>query len=269
MPLDYSKLDAYISQNVVKPFYEHRIKKLLGYDLKNNILSRKNPYLFKAKNITTSETFVRSALDAFISSQEETKFGELLEGLAIYICSQIYDGRKAPQGVMPSVDLLFTKNEIFYIVGIKSGPNWGNSGQQTIMKRDFKKVKQGLRESGVTTPIVAVNGCIYGKDRKPFKKHASDPEMNFYKYCGQDFWEFISGDSDLYVTIIHPLDIEAKQRGPEFQNVYDSRLNDMSLEFGKEFLLNGQIDWVKLIEFVSKNNGGSTPVIIQDSEPEE
>ena len=46
--------------------------------------------------------------------------------------------------------------------------------------------------------IVAVNGCCYGRDNKPDKGE-------YYKYCGQVFWEFISGDDELYRDIIEPL----------------------------------------------------------------
>jgi site-specific DNA-methyltransferase (cytosine-N4-specific) len=62
MPLDYTLLDAHISEHVVTKFYEIRIAKLQALRLHNDILKRKNPYLFKAKNITTSEASVRSAL---------------------------------------------------------------------------------------------------------------------------------------------------------------------------------------------------------------
>lgn len=254
MPLDYALLTTYISEHVVAKFYENRITKLQALRLQRDILRRKNPYLFKAKNITTSEMFVRSALDAFLSSQEETMFGDLLEGLAIHICKQVYGGWKAQTRDMPSIDLEFVKNEVYYIVGIKSGPNWGNNDQINGMKRNFKIARNKLREHGVTSPIIAVNGCIYGKDSTPYKEDRVDPELNYYKYCGQEFWEFISGDPDLYMTIIHPLDIEAKKRGPEFAQIYDAKVNQMTLEFGQEFLANGQIDWEKLIQFVSKKN---------------
>ncbi|MCB1935052.1 MAG: hypothetical protein KDF59_03835 [Nitrosomonas sp.] len=32
-----------------------------------------------------------------------------------------------------------------------------------------------------------------------------------FKYCGQQFWEFISGTSNLYTDIIEPLGHEAKE----------------------------------------------------------
>ena len=100
---------------------------------------------------------------------------------------------------------------------------------------------------------------MYGKDRNPHKVDLLDSEMTYYKFCGQDFWEFISGDPDLYVTIIYPLDIDAKKREPEFIEVYNAKLEGMAAEFREEFVSNNRIDWVKLIEFVSKNDGRTSP----------
>jgi hypothetical protein len=80
--------------------------------------------LFKAKDTTTSEQIVRGIVDAHISSNEETIFGDWLEGLAIFINKKVYGGRKSG---IPNIDLEFDNNEIRYIITIKSGPNWGNS----------------------------------------------------------------------------------------------------------------------------------------------
>lgn len=44
-----------------------------------------NPYLFKAKNITTTGELVKGLHDAHLSSQEEGIFGDFLEGLAVFI----------------------------------------------------------------------------------------------------------------------------------------------------------------------------------------
>ena len=59
------------------------------------VLKHKNPYLFKVKNITTAGDFIKTVLDAHLSSQEETLFGSFLEGLAIYICNYVYRGSKS------------------------------------------------------------------------------------------------------------------------------------------------------------------------------
>ncbi len=252
--LNQEELFAYISETVMKPFYEIRLAKLTALDL-HSILKRKNPYLFKAKNIETSGDLVKYILDAFLSSQEETIFGNLLESLAIFICEKVYKGHKAEQGVLKSVDLEFIRDGKYYIVGIKSGPNWGNKDQVDRMKFNFRFAKKLLRKKGIENEIVAVNGCIYGKDNNPFKED-KNPEESYYKLCGEEFWELVSGDRELYKKIILPLEKEAKKRGEHFSEIYASKSNEMIKEFSDNFLTKkGLIDWEKIIDFVSKKNG--------------
>ena len=84
---------AYVQQNIGS-FHQARLASLKSLKL-SNILRRKNPYLFKAKNITLAQDFVRTLLDAHLSSQEETLFGDFLEGLAIFINRKVYGGWKS------------------------------------------------------------------------------------------------------------------------------------------------------------------------------
>jgi hypothetical protein len=102
-------------------FHQNRLEKLEGLKL-NTVLLRKNPYLFKAKNILTSEQLVRNVLDAYLSSQEETLFGNFLEGVAIYVCGIVYDGRKPSTSALEGIDLVFNNDNRIFIVEIKSGP---------------------------------------------------------------------------------------------------------------------------------------------------
>jgi len=249
--ISYKKIEKFTTGNIIKPFYQNRFNKLEKLKLKD-IVKRKNPYLFKAKNITTASEFIKQTMDAFLSSQEETVFGDLLENLAVYICNQVYKGRKAQQGKYPSVDLIFTNDNKYHIVGIKSGPNWGNSDQINRMKRNFKKAKNLLAKEGIKEKIVSVNGCMYGKDRKPYKKDKRDQELSYYKYCGQEFWHLISGKKQLYKDIIKPLDKQVKKRDKLFQNLYGQKINQLTGEFLKLFCDKGIINWDKIIEFVSK-----------------
>lgn len=211
------------------------------------ILKKKNPYLFKAKYYLTAADLVESIASAFISSAEETIFGDWLEGLAIFVCENVYDGRKSST---IGIDLEFEKEPIRYIVTIKSGPNWGNSSQIAKMKADFATAKRTLRTSGSGIKIIeAVNGCCYGIENNPDKG-------DYFKYCGQEFWSFISGEDSLYLDIIEPLATKAKERNEEFQEAYAKMLNKFTLEFMQQFCLaDGSIDWNKLVEFNSgKNN---------------
>lgn len=244
---NYQIYNDYLTNHVLTPFYNKRFEKLNNLKLKE-ILKRKNPYLFKAKNIEIASDFVKSIVDAFLSSQEETIFGHLLEGFAIYISETLYQGFKSK---FNSVDLEFEREGKYYIVGIKSGTNWGNSDQINRMKDNFKRAKIKLREQGKACEIIAVNGCIYGKDKNPLKTD-SDPDKTYYKYAGQDFWAFISEDDNLYQQMIVPIDIEAQKKDEIFKTTYSSKINQMTQEFMQDFMKDNQIDWVKLVDYVSK-----------------
>jgi hypothetical protein len=206
-------------------------------------LLRKNPYLFKAKNTLTSEQIIRGIVDAHISSNEETIFGDWLEGLSIFVNQKVYNGWKSG---IPNVDLEFDKDNTRYIVTIKSGPNWGNSSQISKMIADFKTAKKTLRTGNSNLNVVAVNGCCYGRNNKPDKG-------DYFKYCGQEFWTFISGNENLYLDLIEPLGFKAHERNNEFQESYIQVINKFTKLFSSQFCDdNGIIDWAKLVQFNSE-----------------
>ena len=158
--LNIEDVKTYVEKNI-NSFHVARIESLNNMGLPK-ILRRKNPYLFKAKNMLNANEIVSSFLDAHISSSEETIFGDWLEGLAIFINSKVYGGYKS--GIQ-GIDLEFDNEGVRYIVSIKSGPNWGNSSQVKKMISDFKTAKKTLRTSNSNLNIVAVNGCCYGKEK--------------------------------------------------------------------------------------------------------
>lgn len=248
--INYEKLNMFIVSDVIQPFYKIRLERLGSASLEI-IAKRKNPYLFKAKNIETAGDLAKAILDAFLSSQEETIFGDLMENLSIHVCHQVFDGKKAEEGKYRSIDLIFNRENKFYIVGIKSGPNWGNSDQISTMKKNFKKAKQIIRVELGIKDIIAVNGCIYGRDNHPHKVN-KNPDLSYYKICGQPFWELVSGDDQLYKKIIQPLDKEAKKRDETFKELYIKKVNEMTKDIVNLFYTKDNLDWVKIIDFVSK-----------------
>jgi len=237
--IENSDVIIYVEKNI-STFHIKRLQNLEELKL-SKILKRKNPYLFKAKNILTAQDLVKTLLDAHLSSQEETIFGEFLEGLAIFICEKVFDGKKS---AAEGIDLEFRRDNKTYIISIKSGPNWGNSRQIKKMKDDFNKVKRILRTNNPDIHVIAVNGCCYGKDNNPDKG-------DYHKLCGQRFWEFISGNGDLYTEIIEPLGHKAKERNEEFLESYAQIINKFTLEFMEQFCSNGKINWNKLVKFNS------------------
>ncbi|PIR58371.1 MAG: cytosolic protein [Parcubacteria group bacterium CG10_big_fil_rev_8_21_14_0_10_35_15] len=247
--LNYEKLNTFIASDVIKPFYEIRLSRLESAKL-SDISKRKNPYLFKAKNIETAGDLAKSILDAFLSSQEETIFGDLMENLAIHVCREVFNGKKAEEGIYRSVDLIFERDGKTYVVGIKSGPNWGNSDQVNTMRKNLRNAKKLLRAAG-KKDIVSVNGCMYGRDNVPHKVN-KNPDLSYYKICGQAFWELISGDDLLYKKIIQPLDKEAKKRDEVFKTLYVKKINEMTKDVVDRFYTKDNLDWDKIIDYVSK-----------------
>ena len=240
--LNLQDVTHYVEQNI-QNFHQKRIQSLDGLKL-SQVLKRKNPYLFKAKYVMTAEQIIKGLVDAHISSNEETIFGDWLEGLAIFINKKVFDGRKSG---ITGIDLEFDSNGVRNIVTIKSGPNWGNSSQIAKMVADFKTAKKALRTSNSQLIIRAVNGCCYGQDNKPDKGE-------YFKFCGQCFWEFISGDRELYLAIIEPLGHRAKEKNDDFIKMYCQMINRFTKEFANDFCKrSGAIDWDKLVRFNSKN----------------
>jgi len=240
MPLLIDDVIQYVENNI-SSFHEKRLNKIEELKLKE-VLQKKNPYLFKAKNIQTADEIIKGIVDAYLSSSEEAMFGDWLEGLAIFINEKVYKGWKSG---IKGIDLEFDKDNVRNIVSIKSGPNWGNSSQIEKMENNFKTAIKSLRTSNSKIQIVCVNGCCYGKDNKPDKG-------SYFKYCGQRFWEFIGGNENIYADIIEPLGYKAKERNENYLKQYSAKINIFIKEFIESFCDDdGIINWEKLVRYNS------------------
>ena len=100
------------------------------------------------------------------------------------------------------------------------------------MVDNFKQAKRILRTGNSKANIQAVNGCCYGQENQPDKG-------DYLKLCGQEFWEFISGNERLFVEIVEPLGYRAKERNEEFYAEYSRILNLFTQEFMDAFCVNG------------------------------
>ena len=236
-----AQIVAYVESNI-GTFHEKRIAALEKLRL-NDLLRRKNPYLFRSKNVTVASDLIQSQLDSYLSSQEETLFGGFVEGLAVYVAELVHGGQKS---AATGIDLEFAVGQVRCIVSVKSGPNWANSSQKARMKENFSAAARVIRQGNRTANVIAVNGCCYGRSAQP-------DQGGYFKYCGQEFWELISGDSDFYQRIIEPLGHNAKERDLDFSNKYGAVVNRLSSEFSYRFCKSdGSIDWPKLVAFSSE-----------------
>ena len=243
-PLNLDDVRDYVNDNIGQ-FHEGRLKKLEGLKLRE-LLRRKNPYLFRAKNVVTSHDLLDSFLQASLSSSEEERFGQFLEALAIFVSEKTCNGRKS---AVPGVDLEFTNDGIQYLVSVKSGPNWGNSAQQEKLADHFGSAVSRIKQNDRTAPVESILGCCYGRLKTKYNK-----KYGWTKIVGQSFWHFLSDSDGLYEDIIEPIGHMARERNTEFEDGRGALLNKLSLEFSKDFCdEEGHIDWPKLVEFNSGN----------------
>jgi hypothetical protein len=240
------KITKYVENNI-GDFHKKRIEKVKSIDL-IELLKAKNPYLFKAKNITSAPELVPTLLSAYMSSSEEGIFGNWLEGLAIFINGEIYGGQKS---AATGIDLEFVKDSVRYIVVIKSGPMWGNSSQLEKMGNHFQEARKRLATSGHKEVTVCVNGCCYGKDATPHKFPKVGSE--YYKYCGQEFWSFISGDDNLYIDIVEPLGHKALEKNTEYSIEYGAIQTKLTADFTAKYCDKSyKIKWEEIVKINSE-----------------
>ena len=240
--LDLNIVKEFVNEKIVG-FHQAKLSRLKEIRLKD-VLRKKNPYLFKAKNILKASDLIESILDAFLSSSEEKLFGDFLEQLATFVASRTTKGRKSG---ISGIDLEFIDDGMHYLVSIKSGPNWGNSAQYKSLKLNFDNAVKILKQQNSRANVQPVLGMCYGKAKTAYPR-------GYMKVMGQNFWFLISGNKDLYTDIIEPLGHKAKAHNDSFKKEKAKIVNKFTKEFIVDFCTNeGEIDWKKLVEFTSGN----------------
>ena len=239
--IDLDSVRQYVNKNIVD-FHKRRIKSL--EELKLRKLLKKNPYLFKAKNIETAGELVSGLLEAFLSSSEEKLFGDFLEDLAVFIASKTCNGHKS---TAPGVDLEFFNKSIHYVVSIKSGTNWGNSGQQDQLETNLKNAVVRVKQSKQGINVQSILGICYGKTKTSYLR-------GYLKVVGQNFWYLISENKNLYTDIIEPIGYRAKKHNADFTKEKSRVINRFTKSFIDEYCdAKGNINWVKIVKFNSEN----------------
>lgn len=141
--LDLRSVERYVNETI-EDFHRRRLSTVENLSL--NKLLQKNPYLFRAKNLTVASDLIGSLLDAFLSSSEEKLFGDFLENLALFVAQQTTGGHKSTtprrrSGVYPPQHALCRLDQV--------GPELG---QQLAAKQACSRSAQ----CGEPRPTVAV-----------------------------------------------------------------------------------------------------------------
>jgi hypothetical protein len=236
------RINQYVNENI-DLFHDKRLEKIRELKLKD-ILKRKNPYLFKAKNVNSASELVLSIIEATLYASEEGLFGTFLEGLAILVAELTCGGQKSG---ITGIDLELLRDEVRYLIAIKSGQNWGNSSQHQALRANFKNAVKVIKQDRRIKAVQPVLGICYGK----FK---TVDNGEYLKLGGQSFWYFISCDPHFYKDLIEPVGYNAKKHNDDFLEEKANTHNRLTREFSNQFCdESGAIDWAKLVQFNSGN----------------
>ena len=225
-------------------FHRRRVANIEALNL-IQVLTAKNPYLFRAKHLESPADLVRALLDARLSSAEEGLFGQFLEALAVFVAEEKCGGRKSG---ITGIDIELERDGVRYLIAVKSGKAWGNSTQHKKLRDNFLTAVRVLKQNNAVGEIQPTLGICYGR----FKTVNNGA---FLHIGGQSFWALISGEPDLYMDIIEPIGYRAKEFNEDFNEKRMHALGRMVREFTERFCLpDGQIDWQKVVTLVSKNS---------------
>lgn len=241
--IDIDDIGAFVKGHI-EQFHKDRLGALEKTNL-SELLGKKNPYLFKAKNIITAQGLVASLLDAKLSASEETIFGGFLEDLAIYVAEKTLNAQKSST---TGIDLQYEIEGDYYLMTIKSGLNWGNNDQWVKLKSNFETASKVLRQTKRTKSVSCILGACYGKRKRTTLRGIID------QVCGQQFWHMISGQKDFYKEIVEPLGYQASKHNAAFEKSKASLIEKFVREFTTDYCgENGNILWDRILAFNSGN----------------
>lgn len=219
-------------------FYRSLTKKLEVIDV-DKILKRKNPYLYRAKGIHNASQIVSEILAAYVSSSEETVFGNsFFEPLA----AAVSGGQKA---VTEGVDITVDKDNTIYSIAVKSGTSVFNADSRKRQEQNFQSAqKRAQQAKKAFYPVV---GYGYGK-----KRIAPGKEKFYKEIAGKDFWYWLTGDPDFYIKIVSYMGVRPDEYAREFEEAYNKAENRMVRQFTIKYCNDdGSINWDALIKFNS------------------
>lgn len=227
--------------DALENFYGSLIVKIDGLDIKK-VMKRKNPYLYRAKAMESASEIVESVLSAFVSSSEETIFGNcFFEPIAIAASG----GNKA---LAEGIDIMIQDNEnnVIYAVAVKSGPSVFNADSKKRQEQNFTAASKLAQQAKAR--YEAYIGYCYGKKKESGR---GKPKM-YQELAGKKFWAELTGDEEFYKKIITFMGTMPEQYVASYKESYNKAANRLLREFANDFCKeDGRIDWEKLVEFNS------------------
>jgi hypothetical protein len=170
------------------------------------LLSKCNPYEL-CVNTKTVENAVDFIMRTHKQTSSKTIWGNYLELIAVKVCNHIFGGFKSNEVCTDLEWIIEGKN---HYRGWKSSPNWCNADQKRAVNT---KEKDMMTSENFGSFKVLTS---YGKT---VKKRVTN---GFTQLSGQDAWEEISNDSELYNKVMVGIQLNCDIIGQFLENIYIS-----------------------------------------------
>lgn len=200
-------------------------------------LIEKNPFLYRARAPDNVDQLADRLIEAFLSSSEETRFGGILEDIAIAVCRAAKGGKKSSSA---GIDLEYDENGVRTIAQVKSGANWGNASQRKRLVSEFQAATTRLHQGGVTARCV--EGICYGPSGS---RHMG----SHLKIVGNAFWFDISGWKRTGRAVFEVVEFHADNGLSDARNIARAGLVDY-LQKTKCASKKGRIKWGKVFDLI-------------------
>jgi hypothetical protein len=193
------------------------------------LISRKNPYLYRASGIVTVEELVERALGDFISSSTETFFGTAIEHFVMALPNNI-------KSSAPGVDVERRVGSVVELFAIKSGPGGYNSSSFKTQREHLARTKTILEQQrGITAR--AYVGFAYGR------KSTGRPSAGYTILSSRALWEKLSGDPNFYSKLLDAYACVSEYYQSDLPGVHSRLLDEARTDFTSHNLL----DWSKVL----------------------
>lgn len=241
--MDARRLERLI-RNCLSSFYSRRMQALDSLNL-NRVVTKKNPYLFRANGMSNATEMVRELLAAHVSSSDETIFAEeFFEPICKAVSQRVIQVAGAR-----GADFVVETEDSYEVISLKSGPNALNSSQVERQNDHFDAIQRSVRATlrSLRKQFIPIMGCGYGRvDSEPTRSR------RYHKLAGQAFWERVTGDPQFYMKLVTLMRDDPDEHRPAFKEAWDRAENRFVRDFTEGFCApDGTIQWDKLVKFNS------------------
>jgi hypothetical protein len=220
-------------------------------------LLNKNPYLYRALGLSDASEFISQLLIAYVSSSDETIFGnDFIEPLAVFSAQNrdVLPGDvwQVSVGASAGQDIAIETANSYLAISVKSSKNILNSQSAKGQSGEFQSLQARLKKiNKLFRPIIG-----FGYGRKASKK-----ENVIEKLAGQAFWETLTGEPDFYLRISNAMTSFARQHGALYKDAFESKHQQLLREFMIDYVSpKGVILWDKVVIFNSATEKPKKPI---------